>query len=266
MEEFKLSNQTLWNNWTEIHEKSAFYDLEGFKAGRQSLKPTEIGELGDVSGKSLLHLQCHFGQDTLSWARLGATVTGADFSDRAIELARSLAAELDIDARFVQSDLYRLPDVLGGEFDIVYTSYGVLYWLPDLPRWGEIVARYLKPGGTFYIVEYHPFSYVFENEDVTDLQVAYPYFGDQEPLRFDTHGSYADPEADFHFVEYGWQHTLGDILNSLIDAGLRIGYLHEFPYSWEQRLPFQEQDQDGAWRLPESERAIPLMFSLKAMK
>ncbi|MDQ3855027.1 MAG: class I SAM-dependent methyltransferase [Chloroflexota bacterium] len=266
MDRYIASNRELWDHWTDIHERSEFYDLEGFKAGRSSLNPIEREELGDVSGKSLLHLQCHFGLDTLSWARLGASVTGGDLSDRAIELARSLSQELGIDARFVRSELYSLPDLLDGQFDIVYTSYGVLYWLPDIRRWGEVAAHFLKPGGTFYIVEYHPFANVFENEGTDDLRVAYPYFQGPKPLTFETHGSYADPNADYHFVEYGWNHPLGAVVTSLSDAGLRIQHLHEFPYTFEQRFPFMEQDADGKWWIKGRETALPLLFSLKATR
>jgi 2-polyprenyl-3-methyl-5-hydroxy-6-metoxy-1,4-benzoquinol methylase len=124
MDDYLAANRALWDEWTAIHETSSFYDLEGFKAGGSRLRAYEVNEVGDVTGKSLLHLQCHFGIDTLSWARQGARVTGADFSDRAIQLARSLAAELDLDATFVRSDLYDLPAVLDGQFDVVYTSRG----------------------------------------------------------------------------------------------------------------------------------------------
>lgn len=267
MEEFVRSNKNLWDNWAEIHARSAYYDVEGFKSGESRLKPLELAELGDVAGKSLLHLQCHFGLDTLSWARSGAEVTGVDFSERAVELARSLAQELDLAARFIRSDIYGLPEVLHGEFDIVFTSYGVLYWLPDLSRWAKVVAHFLKPGGTFYIAEFHPFAAVFENEGVADLQPAYPYFHGPEPLRFETHGSYAEPETDFRGVEYGWDHPLGEIVNALLGSGLRLEYLHELPYSFEQRFPFMERDDEGRWRLPgKLDGMIPLLFSLKATK
>jgi 2-polyprenyl-3-methyl-5-hydroxy-6-metoxy-1,4-benzoquinol methylase len=149
MDDYLAANKALWNEWTAIHETSSFYNLEGFKAGGSRLRDYEVDEVGDVTGKSLLHLQCHFGIDTLSWARLGARVTGADFSERAIELARSLAAELGLDATFVRSDLYDLSSVLDGQFDVVYTSRGVLGWLPDLERWAEVVAHFLRPGGVF---------------------------------------------------------------------------------------------------------------------
>lgn len=234
MDEYMTSNRRLWDDWTAIHEKSKFYDVEGFRNGRSSLKSIELEELGDVSGKTLLHLQCHFGIDTMSWARLGAEVTGVDFSEQAIELACSLSEETGIPARFVRSNIYDLPDVLSDEFDIVFTSYGVLSWLPDLRRWAKVISHFLKPGGVFYIVEAHPLAYVFDDENEVGLRVRYPYFHGPEPLRFETHGSYAVPDADHHSVEYSWDHSLGEILNSLVAAGLRVEHLHEFPYcAWK---------------------------------
>jgi SAM-dependent methyltransferase len=161
MNEYLQANQKRWDQLADEHERSAFYDLAGFKAGKDRLRSIELAELGQVSGKSLLHLQCHFGLDTLAWARRGATVTGVDFSPKAISLARSLSEELQIPAQFYCTDIYDLPQVLAGEFDIVFTSYGVLHGLPDLARWGEIIAHYLKPGGIFYIVEDYPFFRVF---------------------------------------------------------------------------------------------------------
>ncbi len=268
MDKYRKTNLALWNERTEIHAKSEYYDVEGFKAGRNSLHSIELEELGDVRGKSLLHLQCHFGMDTLSWTRLGATVTGADFSDKAIALAKSLSEELHIPARFVQTDIYELPNVLEDEFDIVFTSYGVLCWLPDMPRWGELVAHFLKPGGTFYIVEFHPTMYMFDDaEEITELRVAYSYFHKDEPDMWEVQGTYADREAPTtQNREYGWTHSLGDIVNALIDAGLRIEFLHEFPYCADKMLPMMEQDAEGWWRLPKYDDYLPLMFSLKATK
>src|SRR4051812_6983269 len=197
MDEYLRSNQELWNHWTELHEKSEMYDLPGFKAGGFRLHDIEKGELGDVSGKSLLHLQCHFGLDSLSWARLGAKVTGVDFSDKALALARSLSAEMDIPATFVHSNIYDLPEHLSEQFDIVFTSYGVLGWLPDLERWAGVVAHFLKPGGTFLVVEAHPFSMVFDNDHESELRVIYPYFVRPEPFKFEVRGSYAAPDPDY---------------------------------------------------------------------
>src|SRR3954464_11903705 len=154
-DEYIQSNRKLWNDWTGIHAQSEFYDVESFKEGKFRLHPIEKEELGDVRGKTLLHLQCHFGLDTLSWANLGAIVTGADFSDKAIDLARELSRETGLPATFICSNIYDLPAALEGQFDIVFTSHGVLGWLPDMPNWGKVVAHFLKPGGTFYVAEVH---------------------------------------------------------------------------------------------------------------
>ena len=283
MDEYMKGNRDLWNEITSIHVASDFYDVEGFKQGRSSmLYPIELEEMGNVSGKSLLHLQCHFGMDTLSWARLGAKVTGVDFSDKSIELARSLSEELGITADFICSNIYDLPENLKGTFDIVYTSDGVLCWLPDLKRWAEVISHFLKPGGFFYILEGHPFSYVFDNSpDATELKVKYSYFHTPEPSKWEPEGDYADPYANVTKAltwlktygkssgvvthgSYEWTHSLGDIINALISSGLKIEFLHEFPMIFYKCLSFMEQDGDGQWRI-EGDK-IPLIFSLKASK
>jgi ubiquinone/menaquinone biosynthesis C-methylase UbiE len=263
------ANQRHWDSVVSIHTASEFYDVASFKGGQSKLKPVELEELGDVRGKSLLHLQCHFGMDTLSWARHeGAIVTGADFSLNAIEEARALAADLGIDARFVHSNIYNLPQNLDGQFDVVFTSYGVLGWLPDLARWAEVSAAFVKPGGTFYIVEFHPFSQVFdESPGVDDLHVRYPYFETGEPLLDDSGQDYADPEATFeHRVTYWFPHPLAQVVTSLIDAGLRIEFLHEFPFSTYQFLPFTQRLPDGTVRLLKHDGCVPLLYSIKATK
>lgn len=266
MDEFLSANRQLWDDWTDLHEKSKFYDMQEFLAGDSRLDSVEL-ELGEVAGKSLLHLQCHFGMTTLSWARRGAQVTGADFSEKAIALARRLSAETGLSANFVCANLYDLPTALTGEFDFVFTSHGVLAWLPDLPKWGAVIAHFLKRGGTFYIVEAHPSAYVFDDDDqATDLRVRYPYFHAAEPVRSDIQGSYADRGADYRGVEYFWTHSLSDILNALLAAGLRIDSFREYPkVSWKM-YPFMEIDLDGWWHLPARFPALPLMFSLKATK
>ena len=268
MNEHTAANRRHWDEVAALHAASEFYDLAGFKAGESKLKPVERDELGDVRGKSLLHLQCHFGLDTLSWAREGALVTGVDFSEPAIETAQALAAACGIKARFVLSDVYALPEQLGGHFDIVYTSYGVLFWLPDVRPWAQVVAHFLKPGGTFYIVEFHPFAGIFDHEpEQTDLRVRYPYFRTEEPLRFEEDGTYADRDAKIvHRLTYSWLHPLGDIVTALIDAGLRIEFLHEFPFMTEQMLPCMEATADGAWRLTKHDGSVPLLYSIKATK
>jgi SAM-dependent methyltransferase len=195
-------------------------------------------------------------------------VTGVDFSPRAIGLARSLAEELRLDATFVESDIYRLQDVLDETFDLVYTSNGVLGWLPDIARWAEVVAWFVRPGGRFYILEIHPVTQAFENEGVElrELRLTYPYWEHANPLAFPTHGSYADETAHVNApMEYGWDHSLGEIVTSLAAAGLRIEALREYPFlNW--KLDFLEQAQDGTWRLPPGDGELPLMFSILAAK
>jgi 2-polyprenyl-3-methyl-5-hydroxy-6-metoxy-1,4-benzoquinol methylase len=270
LDDLTRANLALWNELTEVHRKSAYYDLEGFKVGRQSLGPIELAEIGpDVAGKTLLHLQCHFGMDTLSLARLDARVTGVDFSDKAIALARSLSDELSIPARFIESSVYDLPAALDEQFDIVFTSWGVVIWLPDLRRWGEIVAHYLKPGGTFYIAEIHPFLFAMDDdESVRDAHFRYRYFEGAEPMAFESDGSYADRSAHIEqSVSYEWRHSLSEIVSCLAAAGLRIEYLHEFPYTvpglaWG----FLEEGDDGWARVRGHHDDFPLSFSLKAVK
>jgi SAM-dependent methyltransferase len=270
MDEYRKANRALWDEWAQIHYFSPSYDVEGFKAGKLSLNALEREEVGEVKGKSLLHLQCHFGKDTLSWARLGAEVTGADFSERAIELARRLSEESGVPGRFVCSDLYALPEVLEGQFDIVFTSYGAISWLPDLTRWAQVISHFLKPGGFFYIAEMHPFAYVFENRDDPEdreLRLTYRYFNTGEPLRFETKGTYAEPDAEFEGVEYGWTHSMSDIINALLWVGLRIEYLHEFPFTVDKSMfAGLEKGEDGYYRLTGQKAEIPLLFSIKAWK
>jgi 2-polyprenyl-3-methyl-5-hydroxy-6-metoxy-1,4-benzoquinol methylase len=277
-ESYLAANRDLWDEWTGIHETSDFYDLDGFREGGVRLRDVEIADVGPVEGKTLLHMQCHFGIDTLSWARLGASVTGADFSPKAVALATRLAAELDLDARFVCSNVYDLPDALDGEFDVVYTSRGVLGWLPDIEGWARVAAHFVKPGGLFYIHEVHPVTQVWEDENVGlgELRLRYPYFTNPEPFEFETQGSYADPEADVKTPkEYGWNHSMAEIVTSLVSAGLHIDLLREFPYT-EWAYPFLEERRvtpDGdteahsTWWLPEDAGGeLPLFFALRASK
>jgi SAM-dependent methyltransferase len=265
------SNREVWDAWTKIHVGSTFYDVASFRDGTNPIRirADEQAEVGSVEGKTLLHLQCHFGLDTLSWARLGATVTGVDFSGEAIVAARALAAEVGIPGTFVESNVYDLPDVLDEQFDIVYTSGGVLGWLPDIEAWGRVAARFVRPGGFLYLYEVHPVAEVFADEDVQpgELRLAYPYWSHAEPIRIETPGSYADRDAPTGgLVEFGWDHSMGEIVTSLADAGLRIEFLHEFDYVlWP--TAYLVEGADGRWRLPEGSKGeLPLFFSLKATK
>lgn len=266
MDEYLRANQKLWNEWTAEHENSPFYDVEGFKAGKERLKSIELEEVGDVRGKSMLHLQCHFGLDTLAWARHGAIVTGVDLSDESIALARSLSEELQIPATFICSDILALPENLQGQFDIVFTSYGVLHWLRDLKRWAQVIHHFLKPGGFFYIVEDHPFMRVFSSDPELGVKPDNPYFFTEEPYQAETEGTYATNFEGKKRTYYMWDHSLGEVINSLIDAGLQIEYLHEFQFTLRAKFPNMVQGEDGYWRFPPEFSMIPLLFSLRAKK
>ena len=263
-------NRAVWDAWTRIHESAAFYDVSAFRAGESTLCRMERDSLGDVTGKSLLHLQCHFGLDTLSWAGEGAVATGVDFSEESISLARSLAAETGMDARFIQSDLYELPQVLRERFDIVYTSRGALCWLPDIWGWAHVVAHMLEPGGRFYIFESHPTAMLFDEElDVPDLRVRYPYFDDPDGIIVPVVGSYADRSAIVAQERtHQWMHTLGDIVTALTDAGLAIDVLREHEFGFWPSFPNMSRDHDDPqiWHLDDGAGLVPLTFSLQATR
>jgi SAM-dependent methyltransferase len=264
MEEYLKNNLDLWNELTPIHARSIFYDVEGFRKGRCTLDSIELEEVGDVMGKSLLHLQCHFGMDTLSWARLGAKATGVDFSDKAITLARNLSKETGVKADFICTDIYELPEVLSKKFDIVFTSRGVLCWLPDLDHWAKVITHFLKPGGFFYIIEGHPFTMVFDDEDSRELKVRYSYFDNPEPDKWEPEHDYADKDAIITHPSYEWPHSLSAIMTSLINAGLRIEFFHEFPDITYKQFPFMDEYKARHWNIKGG--MIPLTFSLKATK
>ena len=256
------ANRKGWNLRTEVHKNSEFYQLERWKKEGNSLTPIELREVGDVNGKKLLHLQCHFGQDTLSWARLGAIVTGCDFSDHAIDFARELAAELDIPARFVCCNLYDLPEHLEGQFDIVFTSYGTIGWLPDLDRWAAVIAHFLRPGGMFYMADFHPVIWMLDDRME---HLIYPYHGG-EVIETEQVGTYADRYASIEYKEFGWNHSLSDIINSLIRQGLRIELLNEYDYSPYDCFDKTVRGEDGNYRIQGLEGIIPMVYSIRAIR
>jgi SAM-dependent methyltransferase len=257
------SNRRSWDRRLPVHRDSAFYDVSGFRDGRGSLRSIELAELAGVSGRSLLHLQCHFGLDTLSWARLGARVTGVDFSEPALKLARSLAKEAGLEASFVQSNVYDLTRVLHQQFDVVFTSYGVLCWLPDLRRWARVVNRFLRPGGTFLIVENHPMCECYEEVEGR-LELVYPLF-QREPFEDPGTRTYADPTATVRLGRnFQWAWTVGGLVEALIGVGLRIESLREMPLGTWQRFASMTRDPDGWWRLPDD--PLPLLVSCRAVK
>ncbi len=256
------ANRALWNARAELHYNSAFYDVEGFVHGKSTLNAIELDLLGDVNGKDLLHLQCHFGQDTLSLARLGARVTGLDISATALEKARVLADRCGSIAHYVESNVLDLRPELEARFDIVFTSYGTIGWLPDLRAWARNIAAYLRPGGCFVFVEFHPALWMFSN-GFSHLQ--YSYFN-REVIAEDEPGSYADRKASINLRSYGWNHSIADVLQHLIDAGLRIDAFREFdrsPYDcFQNTVPAD----DGHFMIKGMEGKLPMVFALRASK
>ena len=263
-------NRRNWNERTPIHAASDGYNVEGFKAGRITLTDIEIDEMGSVTGKSLLHLQCHFGMDTMSWARLGATATGVDLSDASIELANELNTEVGLGVRFIRSNVYDLPELLDEEFDIVYTGLGALCWLPDMTGWARIIARFLKPGGIFYMLDEHPAGRVFDSvstvDGTDDLELRYPYFPDPQGFLDEGERNTYAGTSPITTPVYEWQHSMSEIVNALIGVGLKLEFIHEFPFSFFQAQPLMRQSADGWWRLEKYDGNIPFMLSVRATK
>lgn len=258
------SNRAYWDERVPIHVDSKLYDVPGFLSGKDTLRPFEANEVGDVHGRNLLHLMCHIGLDTLSWARHGATVTGLDFSPPALDVAASFAQKVGIDtARFVASDIYEAEKTLAGQtFDIVYTGIGVNQWLSDIERWARTVAGLVAPGGFFYMADYHPFIDIIDDE-VRGLRRSY---FDRGPFVEEEHGSYAgraDTQAD---TMVKWTHHIGSVVNALATAGLRLEFLHEYDFTDIPMFHGLERQDDGLWRFPSHRWQIPLMFSLRAAK
>ena len=256
------ANKQLWDKRVAIHVKSDFYDLDSFKSGKTSLNKIELDGLGNVNGKSLLHLQCHFGMDSLSWAREGAKVTGVDFSAEAITTAAALAKETDLDAKFICSDVYDLPKNLNEKFDIVFTSYGVIGWLPDLDKWAAVINNFLKPGGMFFIAEFHPVLWMMDDDL---LSLKYSYFNDEVIETIST-GTYGDRYADISGKEYGWNHSFAEILGSLLKYDLQITEFKEFPFSPYNCFNNTVKGTDNMYRIQNLENKLPMLFTIKAKK
>lgn len=260
-------NYQWWNEAAPLHATSAFYDVEGFLNGKSTLHEIEKEKLGNLHGKKLLHLQCHFGLDSLSLARLGAQVTGIDFSDEAINLAKSLNEKLRLDAEFVYSNLYDLKKNLSGQYDIVYTSYGVLCWLNDLQGWADIIAHFLKPGGLFLIVEGHPLAGVFDFKE-GQIHIADSYFYDQNPYTETSDGTYAVPDAvKKHKTTNEWAQSISEIMQALWSAELNITSFEEYPYCFYEKFAgMMKKNKSGWWVFKNEKWQLPMMFSMTARK
>ncbi|WP_426060198.1 class I SAM-dependent methyltransferase [Hymenobacter sp. B1770] len=255
-------NRDSWNKRTDFHVNSAFYDVEGFLKGNSSLNQIELELLGDIQGKSLLHLQCHFGQDTISLARLGAIPTGVDLSDKAIEQAEALAKAAGANAEFICCNIYELPARLDQQFDVVFTSYGTIGWLPDLDKWAKVIAAALKPGGKFVFAEFHPVVWMFDdNFDKID----YNYFNTGPIVETET-GTYADRGAPIDQKCVTWNHSIGEVLTSLLDNGLMLHAFKEFDYSPYNCFRNTVEFEPNKYRIKTLSNKIPMVYALMASK
>jgi SAM-dependent methyltransferase len=255
-------NKESWNKRTDVHMESEFYNQEGFLKGNSSLNNIELGLLGDIKGKSILHLQCHFGQDTISLSMLGADVTGADLSDRSIEKAREVAAQMNSGASFICCDIYDLPQHLDKKFDIVFTSYGTIIWLPDLNKWAELISTYLKPGGKLVFVDFHPLVLMFDDNFE---KIGYNYFN-TGPIVETESGTYTDRNADIKQQYVTWNHNMGEVINALISNGLEINSLDEFDHSPYNCFNGLTEYEPKKFRIKHMEHRIPMVYAIVASK
>jgi SAM-dependent methyltransferase len=260
--EHRRANRAMWDERVDLHVESDLYNVPGFLAGQCRLRDFEPGELGSVEGRTLLHLQCHFGLDTLSWARRGAIVTGIDFSEPAIEAARKIARHADIPATFEVCDVYETAATLDRTFDIVYTGLGALCWIPDLDAWAREIVRLLVPGGTFYMSEFHPFTDVFGEDD---LVVTESYFDDGRPFRDETSGTYSDRSAKTsNNLSYSWTHPLSRVITALLKVGLTLDSFAEHEYTVFPRFSaLSATPGTDIFRFPNDHPRLPMMYSIR---
>ena len=263
MKEFYQANKDLWNMRTKEHLVGSFYKYDDFAKSLNSLNQIELDGLNEVKGKSLLHLQCHFGQDTLSWAKLGAEATGIDFSAEAINAAKALSASTGIAADFVECDAYDTPQFVPKEFDIVFTSYGAICWLDDLERWAKMVNAMLKPGGTFYIAEFHPAIYIFNFETG---EIDYTYFQGKEPIADESEGTYGKENSTIKYTDYTWIHTTSKLIQVLVDQGLTVEEFKEYPFSPYHCFPKMRSVGENQYVMEFLQKGYPHTFSLKMKK
>lgn len=259
--DYKSINKEAWNKRTEAHYDSKFYDNDNFIKGQNSLNSIELDILGDITGKSILHLQCHFGQDTISFTRLGARATGVDLSDKAISKAQELATITGSDAEFICSDIYDLPNVLEGSYDIVFTSYGTIGWLPDLEKWAAVIKSFLKPEGQFLIVDFHPTLWMFD-DDFEGLK--YNYFNCGPIVEIET-GSYADKQGQWQKEYVSWNHSIADVFTSLMEKGMSIKRMQEFDYSPYDCFRHTEKVGERMFRIKKFGNKLPMVFAILAV-
>jgi 2-polyprenyl-3-methyl-5-hydroxy-6-metoxy-1,4-benzoquinol methylase len=257
-ENYLQINKQTWNNKVSIHVASDFYEQENFIKGKNTLPQTDLEALGDVNGKRILHLQCHFGQDSLSLARLGAKVTGIDFSEEAITKAKALNETLELDAEFICCDVYDTLQHITEKYDIVYASYGTIGWLPDLDKWATVISGALKPNGKLVFFEFHPVVWMFDNDF---NEVFYNYFK-SEPILEEETGTYADRTAEVAYKTITWNHSLSEVFQSLLKQKINIKYFKEFDYSNYNCFSHTEEFEIGKFRIQKFGNKIPMMYGI----
>lgn len=255
-------NKVSWNKRTDVHVDSEFYGNKSFINGRSSLNDIELPLLGDLKGKRVLHLQCHFGQDTISMARMGAKATGVDLSDKSVVKAKELTQLTDTDCEFVCCNVYDLPEHLDGQFDIVFTSYGTITWLPDLNQWAGVISHFLKPGGQFIFVEFHPYMWMYD-DDMTELK--YRYFNSGRIVE-DEVGTYADKGSSITQDYVTWNHSMGEVVNSLLGKNIAIDSLNEYDYSPYDIFGGGVEFEPGKFRVAAFDDKLPMVYSIVATK
>jgi len=255
-------NRDSWNRKTDIHLNSDFYDNENFIKGQSSLNTIELDLLGDVKGKTILHLQCHFGQDTISLSRLGAITTGVDLSDKAIVRAEELALKCESSSKFICCDIYELPNCLDEKFDLVFTSYGTIGWLPDMNKWAAVINNFLKPDGKLVFVEFHPVVWMFDNDF---NKVKYNYFN-TGPIVESMEGTYAEKDADLSQEYVMWNHGIAEVLTSLLENGLEINSFSEYDYSPYDCFNETIKIEARKFRIEHLSNNIPMVYAIVAGK
>ncbi len=255
-------NKQLWNNKVSFHLNSEFYDVPNFLKGKSSLNSIELAFLNDLKDKKVLHLQCHFGQDSISLSRMGAKVTGIDLSDKAIESALELNKQANTDAQFICTDIYNLKNVLNEQFDYIFTSYGTIGWLPDMDKWADIIQHFLKPNGRFVFVEFHPVVWMFDDDF---KKVGYNYFNDS-PIIETSIGTYADKSAPIKDECVMWNHSMSEVITALVSNGLTLLDFQEYNYSPYNCFNETEEFEKGKFRIKHLKNNIPMVYSIVASK
>lgn len=256
-------NRDSWNKRTAVHLESDFYKNEAFLKGEfNPLDDIVMNLLGDIKGKTILHLQCHFGQDTLQMARMGAQTTGVDLSDKAIEAARKINDQLGLGSKFICCDIYDLPNHLDEQFDMVFASYGTIGWLPDINKWASIVSRYLKPGGQFIFAEFHPVVWMFDDDF---SKVAYKY-SNSDPIVETEQGTYTDGGEKLETECVSWNHSLSEVITSLLKQGVELADFQEYDYSPYECFRHVEKVGDRMYRIKHIGDKMPMVYSLVGRK